>query len=188
MYGDRLQNENEALITRAAGGDNAAFTELESLYNPLIESMSKRYASMAGSSSDDALTDDFRQESRIALYRAVTKYKTGTGVSFGLFAKVCIRNALVSALRRMSRKKDAVNRPGRLPESAVAGTVAFRSSATLTDEAFLEELSDYESRVLELYISGEKVRAIAASLGKTSKSVSNAICRIKQKARQKQSS
>lgn len=177
MYVERELNETVSL---AASGDEAAFGELCEKYAPLIQSMSKKYAGMV----DGAEEKDLSQEAVLALYRAVCTYVPGNGqVSFGLYSKICIRNALVSELRRLKRKRSDVGSDGisDYPDGIVRDADTAGDSFVYNIDRDL--LSRYELTVLDMYISGAKVREIARSLGRDTKSVSNAIFRIKTKLR-----
>ena len=178
-----LAEELNALLRAAAKGDQNAFTRLTELYDPLIRSMSARFASSASAGEDVVLSvQDLEQESRLALYRAAVSFDPEQkNVSFGLYAKICIRNALVSALRRRSASKH----PGRVVSHVEKDT---RRSApelsSLLEASDLtgkigEILSPYENKVFELYISGRSVKSISLSVGRSEKSVSNAVYRIR---------
>ena len=58
-----------------------------------------------------------------------------------------------------------------------------RESARLLAEKMLSLLSSYERRVFRLYVQGVRSADIAELLGKTPKSVDNALSRIKNKLR-----
>ena len=179
-----MKNEINSLIARVVAGDESAFSLICDEYDPLVKSMARRYAHMSDFSDEEQVRQDFYQEATLALYRAVNTYKERNGeVSFGLYAKVCIRNALVSELRSMNRKRKADRE-----QEKDAGVSASITSAAYDVSAVAElidkgELSAFEKKVLELYISGAKVRDMASLLGRSSKSVSNAVYRIKAKAK-----
>jgi len=86
------------LLLAAKNGDGQAFSELAAKYSPLIGAAVEKYRRMCGES-----TDDLHQEALLAFYRAVKTYDTEKkGVTFGLYAKICINNRMISILR--SRK------------------------------------------------------------------------------------
>ncbi len=186
-----MKPDINSIIDRVLNGDDMAFAELCREYDPLIRSMSVKYAQMADDTDKKEVTEDLSQEATLALYRAAKTYRSENGeVSFGLYAKVCIRNALVSELRRMSRKKKtdkAHERELRIEQEgqmspAKLGRIPFGAPDI---ELVLGSglLSPFEKKVFDLYAGGMKIRDIADSLKKSSKSVSNAVFRIKSKVR-----
>jgi len=179
-----LKNEIGSLIAGVLAGDESAFSLICSEYEPLLKSMAGRYAHMADAPDEDQVREDLYQEATFALYRAVTTYRENNGeVSFGLYAKICIRNALVSELRKMSRKRKADREQKKDMNASDKSTVSVYDASAVAEIIDNGELSSFEKEVLELYMTGSKVRDIAVVLGRSSKSVSNAIYRIKSKAR-----
>lgn len=179
------KNEQTApleLINAARAGDESAFEALLEAYEPLIDSMSRSFANTA---EDSESHEDLRQEACIALYRAVETYdSTQAEVSFGLYAKLCVRNRLVSYTRKLRRREPILPLEERIKaqEDVTQGVVA--------EEAYMElyrrieaVLSPYENHVWWLYLSGQTTGAIAASLNKDERSVQNAVYRIRKKLR-----
>ena len=180
-------NKNEqtahlALISAAKGGDESAFEALLEAYEPLIDKMSRSFANVE---DDSESQEDLRQEACIAFYKAVQSYDSEQAeVAFGLYAKLCVRNRLISYTRKLRRRESVLPLEERIKieEDVTEGVVA--------QEAYMElyrrieaVLSPYESHVWWLYLSGQTTGAIAASLGKDERSVQNAIYRIRKKLR-----
>lgn len=175
-------NVDRNLLLAAKNGDSLAFSELVEKYQPLIGAAAEKYRRLCG---ENALggTDDLRQEALLAFYRAVTSYDADKkGVSFGLYAKICINNRMISILRKAgaeSRRKAAAQ--------------LIKTSARTTDRYFPEldgvsELMDrlltkYEKKVLSMYLEGKSYKDIALALGRNEKSVDNALFRAKSKLR-----
>ena len=167
------------LLNAAKDGDQGAYEVLLERYTPLIESL------IGAHTSADA--DDFRQEAYIAFCKAVEHFDLlQENVQFGLYAKICIRNHLISYARAIRKQETVVS----LEESESHLTQADLAEALVEKENFLALyrqiealLSPYESRVWWLYLSGRTAREIAASLGKEERSVQNAIYRIRKKLR-----
>lgn len=181
-----MKNEKDGIIARVRAGDDAAFTELCLEYDPLIRSMASKYAHMSEADDEDQVLQDFSQDATLALYRAAKTFEYGNGeVSFGLYAKICIRNALVSELRRMRRKRRADRMQEKQMSEGVNPQNVRTNGSTVGLERFTEGelLSSFEKKVLTLYAGGMKVRDIAVATGRNSKSVSNAVYRIKTKVR-----
>ena len=179
-----METEIVTLVDRVSAGDEAAFAELCTMYEPLVRSMTKHYAGMINASDDGQSAEDFSQEAIIALYRAAKTYRRGNGeVSFGLYAKVCIRNALVSELRRLNRKQRSDMKQKNDSHIVDAGRMILPDESVIADLIHGDSLSHFEKEVLKMYVSGAKVRDMAKALGRSSKSVSNAVYRIKSKLR-----
>ncbi len=178
------------LITHAREGSQDAFVELRRRYKPLIESQIAKHT-LADMSAQDV--EDLRGEATSIFGNAVCNYDcTAEGVEFGLYAKICMGNGLVSFVRSYLRRKKKTVIPLELAEnSAATGSDPLQS---LVDKENAQELmrtikkslSDYENRVWWLYVSGMSASEIAATIGEADpRSVSNAIYRIRRKLRSK---
>ncbi|MBQ8546677.1 MAG: sigma-70 family RNA polymerase sigma factor [Clostridia bacterium] len=171
-------DKSNILVINAKNGDESAFSELSLIYAPLINSISRRYFNMC----EGASLDDFVQEAQMALYDAVKTYNVDGKVTFGAYAKACVRNRLVSCVRRIkSKKRNKSDLEISCEGASLQDTVVWRDRKLLT----LAEntLSSYEKRIFQLYVKGCKVREISKSVGKSEKSVNNAIYRIRSKLR-----
>ena len=171
-----------ALISRAKAGDDDAFSDLCVRYSKLIETAASRYALMGSEYGD--LADDFRQEATFALFRAVKSFDLEQSeVTFGLYAKTCVRNALISQLRKLSAKA----RPGAVGRETSGGDV---ESQVISEEMLGEFMSrvegvltPIEGKVLAMSMCGLRPRKIAERIGSTPKAVSNALYRARSKLR-----
>ncbi len=178
------RNALHACILRVRAQEQTAFDELLCEYNPLISAEVSRHG--AGLGSEDL--EDLRQVALLALYRAALAFDLEQAeVEFGLYAKICISNALVSQLRVLRR---------RVPEVS-AELIAVSESGGEDPAAYLLEqealaalyarirslLSPYENRVWAMYIAGRSSGEIARILQKDPHSVENAVYRIRQKLR-----
>ncbi len=130
--------------------------------------------------------DDLYQEAAIALYSAAMSYDLECSeVSFGLYAKICLNNSLKSALRRRKRQLAADN--AQYEASAGQRESSFgQPDETKADVSLLLAridglLSDFERKVFRLYLGGYSHRFIAETLGRSEKSIDNAVYRIKKK-------
>ena len=175
------QEQVVALIAAIRAGDRTAFSGLLTMYRPLIVSQVGRFF------SEGPEWDELYQDATLALYRAALCYREGEGVTFGSFARACIRNALVSAYRKL-RAAAHIPIDGLLPQlEAVEEGPEYRM--ILAEEtsglyrAALACLSEYEMRIFLRYIRGATPREIAPEVGRTEKSVSNAIGRMLVKLR-----
>ena len=92
-----------ALILRVREGDQQAFSELLDRYRPLINSLISKFGQ-----GDLAKTfvEDLRQEAIVVFYNAILTYSENqSDVEFGLYARICISNALVSQIRSINRRR-----------------------------------------------------------------------------------
>ena len=184
-----IQNRNSEhpapLIAAVRSGDEKAFSLLLEQYAPLLSSLVSIY-SVGGVSPEEMM-----QEARFALYRATLSYREG-GVTFGLFAKICVRNALIALGRRVRRAElpRLFSELSSVQEQLGADVGEDALDALIHREA-LEELyglavrvlSPYEARVFRLYAGGSLIEEIAAGLSREVKSVRNALDRALAKLR-----
>ncbi|MBQ9121013.1 MAG: sigma-70 family RNA polymerase sigma factor [Clostridia bacterium] len=173
------------LIKKVRNGDQPAFDALSKHYSPLILSMTQIYSSLC--EADDSEKEDVLQEAMVAFYHACLRYDlTEKNVSFGLYAKVCIRNRLISFLRRLPGQRHLTGVDGfeaqtdsRVPDPLEG--VLQKEDVSRMMAIVNNELSPYEKKIFSLYMLGRTSDEIALSVGKTKKSVSNAIYRIRVK-------
>ena len=178
---------DEELCVRAAGGDRPAEEHLVSKYTRLVRSCARPFFLIGGDS------EDLLQEGMIGLMKAVREYDGGKEATFRTFAETCVRNRLLSVLRAASRGK---HKP--LNQSVSLDTPFFDSLTQRSPEDFLidrehtssllfgvrKQLSEFEAKILGYYLDGLSCREIAESVGKSPKSVDNAVQRIRRKVAQ----
>lgn len=191
--------ETRALIGRVARDDDKAAAEkLLRLYSPLVESMAASFARDAEENPAVLEKDDLLQEASIALLKAAKSFDLSqTNVTFGLYAKICIRNSLISALRRSASKSsdsglkvDHENRDGAdedqdtefggQGDNPLDRVIEKESYANLM-KILSEVLSDLEKSVLGCYLDGKSYLETAKMLSVSVKTVDNAVYRIKTK-------
>lgn len=166
------------LIIAAKNGDEGAFSELCERYKPLIENMTDRYISRLNAIIQDK--DDLRQEATVAFYRAVTTFDLGQDkVSFGLYAKICIKNRMVSLIRRANKNSSpkTVSAPKNEGKRIGDRVLDFSELLSVSERV----LSKREGLVFSLYIGGKTYKEIAELLHVSEKSVDNALFRAKSK-------
>ena len=174
------------LIKMAQAGDQRSFEALRERYKPLLE-VCCRKSTAPGMNSQDV--EDLSQEALVNLYRAVCSYDCDSqGVEFGLYAKICVDNGLVSFVRSYLRRRKKMAIPldeeEALYEDEQDPLQALIQSEKETElvHTVKKHLSDYENRIWWLYVSGSSVSSIAKKVNAPSaKSVSNAIYRIRKK-------
>lgn len=171
-------NVDRDLLLAAKSGDSQAFSELAAKYEPLIGSSAEKYSRLCGENADD-----LRQEALLAFYRAVTSYDTGKeGVSFGLYAKICISNRLISILRKTgteNRRKASAS----MIKNTVRTTDRYFPELEGVSELMDRLLTKYEKKVMSMYLEGKSYKDIALALGRNEKSVDNALFRARSKLR-----
>ena len=131
----------------------------------------------------------------IGLFRAVRDYRPEKGASFATFASLCVERQIYKAIEISGRQKhkplnsyislseensplkDAEDIKQQNPEEIVID----RENANQMLEKIREKLSPFENQVLEAYLDGTDYRQIAAQMGKSSKSIDNALQRIRNK-------
>ncbi|HBJ18372.1 MAG TPA: hypothetical protein DDY70_01300 [Clostridiales bacterium] len=174
--------EINALIRSVREGSDEAFAELTRLYMPMLT------ASAEDICHGKLPFAEALAEAQIALHNAALGYRTEqSGVSFGLYAKICVCRRLASAVRR---EQSLTNSLDTLDDEAVAVPDGIEA-ALLRDEAYAALLrrirallSAYEYRVfLLLCVHGYSVSLAAEMLGRDEKSVGNARDRLFQKLR-----
>ena len=175
---------SKEILIASKNGDGTAFAELTQAYKPLIDSMTDKY--FGSTEGFGAEREDLRQEASLAFYRAVMTYDTECqGVTFGLYAKICIRNRLVSLVRSYKRRAKAEMK--KASESKSSDTkqkdqlLDFEELRVISSDL----LSKKEEAVFFMYADGKSYKDIAASLGITVKSVDNCLLRAKRKLRQR---
>ena len=169
------------LICRSRLGDDDAFSELVSLYKPMLNSTAVRL----GLSPEENFS-----EACIGLYRAALTYDLSqSDVTFGLYASVCVKRRLTDVVRRERAMADRILMDADVDVESIA--VEDRSLSSLVEreerESFRlqakEILSDYEYRVFGLWLAGLSVSDIANELSTDLKSVENAKGRVMKKLR-----
>lgn len=185
---ERSINKSEEinkLIELVVSGNSDAFTELVEIYEPLLKKILNVYTTEEMSKED---VEDLSQEELIAFYRAVINFdKEQTNVEFGLYAKICITNSMISYKRAAAKKSnesligdDEMNSITD-PEGEVPKFFEMRESERELGEQIEKTLSAYENEVWSYYVNGCSSKEIALRLNSNEKSIDNAIFRIRKK-------
>lgn len=175
--------ESVELLRAIQNGSSGAFVKLSELYEPLLHKEVARYAGRLG----EADLEDLRQGALISLYRAALAYQPDRGVTFGLYAKICVVNGVADTLRYIEKRTADVS-VEMLTEAEMPASDENPLSATL-DKLRSDELrsrirfslTELECRIFDLYLDGYSYAEIARRVGKTPKSVDNALRRVKGK-------
>lgn len=186
-----LPNEHQklmALICQAQAGSRDAYHQMLTRYRPLLESSLARFMTADMTMQE---REDLREEAERVFLNALTSFDTEQdAVDFGLYAKICLRNGLISEWRSMTarRRINVVSlSQDTLPEPVETEDP---SAHLMEEERFFglyrvvrAHLSEMENQVWWLYVTGVEVKEIATRLGRSEKSVHNAIYRIRSKLR-----
>jgi len=177
------RNTTIQLLLRVREGDQKAFLDLLAEYEPLIGAQVTSHAREL--SHADA--EDMRQVALLALYRAALGFDLEQQeVEFGLWAKICIGNALASQLRTVRRRPTVVEYNERNVTDVATSPADPLIEAEAAEALYARVrrvLSPYENRVWSLYMAGYRAGEIAEQLGKDAHSVENAVYRIRRKLR-----
>ena len=181
----KKSEEINKLIGLVVSGDSDAFTELVEIFNPLLKKILNLYTTEEMSKED---VEDLSQEELIAFYRAIINFdREQTDVEFGLYAKICITNSMISYKRAAAKKSresligdDEMNSITD-PEGEVSKFFEMRESERELGEQIEKTLSLYENEVWAYYVNGCSTKEIALKLNSNEKSIDNAIFRIRKK-------
>lgn len=193
---DYKEHTDEEIILLIQKGDKDATEYLLKKYSPLVKK-SIRTLYLIG-----ADTEDLSQEGMIGLFKAIQNYHSNNSASFYTFAKLCIDRQIYSAIKASKRKKHSPlntyisfysktnTEDTKLIDNLEAGSnsnpehiILDRESTIHIENLLKEHLSKLEKEVLPLYLEGMPYSEIAALLGKSSKSIDNAIQRIREKVK-----
>ena len=176
---------DEELVERAKGGEQRATEQLLSRHRNLVRGIARRFFLIGGE------TDDLVQEGMIGLYEAVMEYERGkTSGSFKSFAYLCVRRRIVDVVKSGASKKNAPFAGGEAPpidewESSGPSPediMIFNDDTSKFYKEMGRVLSDFEFKIVVMYyMEGFTYAEICQTLGKSAKSVDNALQRSKKK-------
>ncbi|MBD0290464.1 MAG: RNA polymerase sporulation sigma factor SigH [Thermoleophilia bacterium] len=196
---DRLQREADdvRLVIRARNGDQAALEGLIRRYTGFVRLKAASYF-IAGGDADDLI-----QEGLIGLYKAVRDFRADKETSFRSFAELCITRQIITAIKAATRFKhqplngyvsfsqtpagqedgdstigDALPGPG-VDDPAIC-VISTQELQTLVF-TLGTGLSRLEADALRLYMEGLSYEQMALELGCDTKTIDNALQRVKRK-------
>ena len=192
------ETEDAALVARyQRHGEPEVLEALINRYRRFARAKARGYFLIGGDS------DDVEQEALIGLYKAVRDYSPDHQASFRAFAELCIKRQIITAIKTATRQKhQPLNqyqsisgvRPGdeageaSIDEILVSQTDADPCDTVVADERMSRMhasmgrlLSSLEVEVLRLYVEGKSYQEISDQLGRHTKSIDNALQRIKRK-------
>ena len=189
--------EDSYLVALAKRGSADAYERLIRRYRGFVRLKASSYFMLGGDS------EDLIQEGLVGLYKAIRDFRSDRESSFRNFAELCITRQIITAVKTASRNKHApLNqyvsfaqspaararpRPrsrrscrGRSRRSRRSGRSPARSCRRWSS-CLASVLSDLESRVLSLYLDGHSYERIGERLECDTKTVDNALQRVKRK-------
>ena len=186
---------DEVLAGLAQAGDREAEDILIRRYVEMIRGKAHLYF-IVGADSEDVI-----QEGMIGLFKAIHDYSGNREATFKTFAELCINRQILTAVKTASRLKhqplnDSVSLStpvdetgGGTLEESLGGDMASNPEAVFMENTLSLLLTDenstlfssMERRVLKEYLAGKKYPEIAKLLGKSYKTIGNAMQRIRKK-------
>ena len=190
--------DDEYLVALAKQGRRDAYDKMVRRYHGFVRLKASSYFLVGGDS------DDLIQEGLVGLYKAIRDYRHDRESSFRNFAELCITRQIITAVKTSTRNKHTpLNEyvsfsqtpaagggdgdptldellPGPTahdPANQVISTEELHSLVTCLSSV----LSELESSVLSLYLDGYSYESIAERLACDTKTVDNALQRVKRK-------
>lgn len=190
--------EDLQLVLRARNGSQEALDLLIRRYTGFVRLKASSYF-LAGGDADDLV-----QEGMIGLYKAVRDFRPDKETSFRSFAELCVTRQIITAIKTATRYKhtplntyvsfshtpaghdsdgdctlgDALPGPSvNDPSVCVISTEELQSLVFCLGTG----LSSLESQALRLYLEGNSYEQMADELGCDTKTIDNALQRVKRK-------
>ena len=190
--------EDLQLVVKARNGDSAAIDQLIRRYTGFVRLKASSYF-LAGGDGEDLV-----QEGLIGLYKAVRDFRHDKETSFRSFAELCVTRQIITAIKTATRfKHSPLNTyvsfsqtpAGQDSDSdctlgdALPGPAVNDPSVRVISTQELESLvgclsttlSPLESDALRLYLEGSSYEQMADELGCDTKTIDNALQRVKRK-------
>jgi RNA polymerase sporulation-specific sigma factor len=184
------------LVALAKRGSADAYDRIVRRYRGFVRLKASSYFLLGGDG------EDLIQEGLLGLYKAIRDFRTDRESSFRNFAELCITRQIITAVKTASRNKHApLNQyvsfaqtpaggdseamleeilPGPTSDDPADRVIASEELASLV-ACLSSVLSELESRVLSLYLDGYSYEVIGERLECDTKTVDNALQRVKRK-------
>ena len=188
---------DDELVASYREGNVAALETLLERYRRFARAKGRSYF-LVGADSDD-----IEQEGMIGLYKAIRDFRVERQASFRAFAELCITRQIITAIKTATRQKhQALNQYVSISGSKAGPDEHERNMEHLLDDHHIADpadqvvsrermaeireimaamLSGLEVDVLRLYVEGKSYQGIGDELGRHTKSIDNALQRIKRK-------
>ena len=196
VFLDFKDKSDEEIVAQAKSGDNRAQEYLISKYENFVKAKARSYFLIG------ADKEDIYQEGMIGLYKAIRDFNPEKSTSFKAFAEICVIRQIITAIKTATRQKHiplntyiSLNKPIYEEESertlldVLAGIkitdpeelMISKEQIEYIEEKISKVLSGLELEVLTSYLDGKSYQEIASDLEKHSKSIDNALQRVKRK-------
>ena len=196
VFLDFKDKSDEEIVAQAKSGNNRAQEYLISKYENFVKAKAKSYFLIG------ADKEDIYQEGMIGLYKSIRDFNPEKSTSFKAFAEICIVRQIITAIKTATRQKHiplntyiSLNKPIYEEESertlldVLAGLkisdpeelMISKEQIQYIEEKISKVLSGLELEVLTSYLDGKSYQEIASDLEKHSKSIDNALQRVKRK-------
>ena len=187
---------DEEYAYRAQQGDDAAVEYLLDKYKSFVRTKARGYF-LIGADHEDIV-----QEGMIGLFKAIRDYRGDREASFKGFAELCVTRQIITAIKTATRQKHiplnsyvSLNRPvyeedsektlldtlGGKPSSDPEEMLIDREDLRVIEGQLGQMLTQMEKDVLALYMEGKSYALISRETGLRTKSIDNALQRIKRK-------
>lgn len=192
--------DEEIVLEVQENTDGDALEYLMGKYRNFVRAKARSYF-LIGADREDII-----QEGMIGLYKAVRDFRNDKLASFRAFAELCVTRQIITAIKTATRQKHiplnsyiSLNRPIYDEESdrtlldVLSGvkTQVNPEELMIRQEEFAhieskmsEVLSGLEWNVLMSYLDGRSYQEIAEDVGRSVKSIDNALQRVKRKLEQ----
>ena len=190
--------EDLQLVLKARNGDQGALDALIRRYTSFVRLKASSYFLVGGDS------DDLIQEGLIGLYKAVRDFRPDKETSFRSFAELCVTRQIITAIKTATRFKHAPlntyvsfshTPAGQDPDGdctlgdALPGSHVHDPAVRVISTEELQSLvfslgtglSKLEADALKLYLEGSSYEEMAEELGCDTKTIDNALQRVKRK-------
>lgn len=198
-YEAYAKQTDDKLIEETKGGNSYAMETLINRYKNLVRKNAKTMYLIGGE------RDDLIQEGMIGLYKAIRDYKKEKNNNFFRFADLCISRQIYTAVKNSNTRKNQPLNNYISFDAAEQKEGSSREEATLLEQyiwassqnpedmlinkenkEFVEQylksrLSPFEMQVLKIYLEEENYAKVAEKLGKSLKTVDNALQRARKK-------
>ena len=181
------------LIFRFKNGESEILDYLMEKYKNMVRKKSRTMFLIGGEN------DDLIQEGMIGLFKAVRDYQPDKDATFQTFASICVDRQIYNAIQSSNRQKHqplnsyvSLSEQGGENEEHLGDTWVENPESIIIDQENVENLeqeitttlSPMENQVLEYYLAGNGYGEIAELMGKTPKSIDNALRRIRTKIKE----
>lgn len=185
--------KDEELIFRFKNGESEILDYLMEKYKNMVHKKARTMFLIGGEN------DDLIQEGMIGLFKAVRDYQPDKDATFQTFASICVDRQIYNAIQSSNRQKHqplnsyvSLSEQGGENEEHLGDTWVENPESIIIDQENVENLeqeitttlSPMENQVLEYYLAGNGYGEIAELMGKTPKSIDNALRRIRTKIKE----